>query len=386
MKKVAWFLFIASVLSFASSLQAASPSVVVTVKNPSAFARPSETIVLKAAELRKLLGVDDVRKVRVRDDKSGKDLITQAVDLDDNSVYDEFLFQADLASNETRTFTLSVGALLDLRPSDFKAYGRFVQERRDDFAWENDRIAHRMYGAALETWEHEPLTSSSVDVWTKKVRHLVINNWYMIDDYHQDHGEGADFYSAGNTRGCGGDGIWAGGKLYPSANFHGSKLIANGPIRVMFELSYPPWDVKDTKVSEVKRVTLDAGWNLDRFESFYRVEGSAADLQYAVGIRKTKETVKTYDASGVLRTWEPLKEGHLGIGVIVDPATITLTTEDPKNYLIVAKLPADGHVSYYAGFGWDQSGDFASVSDWDKHLAQASLRLRTPVEITMAAR
>ena len=38
----------------------------------------------------------------------------------------------------------------------YRAYGRFVRERFDDFAWENDRIAHRMSGKALETWAGEP--------------------------------------------------------------------------------------------------------------------------------------------------------------------------------------------------------------------------------------
>jgi hypothetical protein len=387
MKKIAClFLPLLAFLLLSANAFAASASAVVTVKNPIDVARPSETIVLKAADLRKLLAVDDVRKVHVRDDKTGKDLLTQAVDLDDDATFDELLFQADLASNETRTFTLTVGARPDLKPLDFKAYGRFVQERRDDFAWENDRIAHRMYGAALETWPHEPLVSSSVDVWTKKVRRLVINDWYMVDDYHQDHGEGADFYSAGSTRGCGGDGIWANGALYPSANFRGSKLIANGPIRVMFELTYPQWDAGGIKVGEVKRITLDAGQNLDRFESFFKFDGGA-NVQYAAGIRKTKDTVKTYDsASGTLRTWEPLKEGELGIGVIVDPATIVTTAEDKSNYLVVAKLPQDGHVSYYAGFGWDKSGDFANVGEWDKYLAQWARRLRAPVEVTLTAK
>jgi hypothetical protein len=366
---------------------AANSSVVVTVKNPIAVARPSETIVLQAAELRKLLSVEDVRKVHVRDDATGKELLTQAVDLDDDSKYDEFLFQADLGPSEVSTFTLSVGNLPELKPSDFKAYGRFVQERRDDFAWENDRIAHRVYGAALETWAHEPLTSSAIDIWTKKVRHLVINDWYMVDNYHVDHGEGADYYSAGATRGCGGNGIWLDGALYPSANFRGSRLIANGPIRVMFELTYLPWNAKDVRVSEVKRVTLDAGHNLDRYESTYKFEGTAKSAQHAAGIRKGAQAKYNFNAStGTLRTWEPLKEGTVGIGVIVDPATIATAAEDKSNYLVVSKLPESSTFSYYAGFGWDKSGDFASVEDWDRYLDNWAKRISNPVEVKIAVK
>ena len=110
--------------------------------------------------------------------------------------------------------TASVAAKHEYSKDDFKVYGRFARERFDDFAWENDRIAHRMYGAALETWAQEPLTSSAVDVWVKRTPRLVINDWYMVDDYHRDTGEGADLYSAGKTRGCGGSGIWKDGTLY----------------------------------------------------------------------------------------------------------------------------------------------------------------------------
>jgi len=153
------------------------------------------------------LPVDDFRKIRVREENSGKDLLTQPVDLDQDGKADELVFQSDFGPRETKKFSLSLGPLQLPVREDFKVYGRFVRERFDDFAWENDRIAHRMYGAALETWELEPLSSSTVDIWCKRTRRLVINDWYMVDHYHEDTGEGADFYSAGKSRGCGGSGI-----------------------------------------------------------------------------------------------------------------------------------------------------------------------------------
>src|ERR1039458_8174701 len=154
----------ALVLSLASAL-AAAPGAAVTVRNPIDLAPPAETIVLPAAELRTLLAVDDVRKIHVRAEGSDKDLLIQAIDTNDDGKYEEFLFQADFAPRQTRVFLLTAGDRQLARVEDYKTYGRFVRERRDDFAWENDRIAHRMYGKELETWPQEPLTSSSVDVW-----------------------------------------------------------------------------------------------------------------------------------------------------------------------------------------------------------------------------
>lgn len=366
---------------------AASPTVIVAVKNPIELARPSETIVLDATKLQQLLSLDDVRKIHVVDTKSGQELLIQAVDTNDDGKFDEFLFQADLMPQESRKFTLSVGVLQTPRREDFKTYARFVRERRDDFAWENDRIAHRTYGAALETWPQEPLTSSAIDVWTKRVRKLVINDWYMMDNYHEDHGEGGDFYSAGSSRGCGGSGVWAGDKLFPSANFRDSRVLANGPIRLMFELTYSPWEAGGVRVSETKRITLDAGHNLDRFESDYKVEEANGRIPalFAAGIKISPKSAKVSNLdSGTLRTWEPLKIGELGCGVVADPKDIASFTEDGGNYLVVIKGSPAAKVTYYAGFGWNQSADFQNVSDWDRYLMQYARRLQAPVQIAVA--
>jgi hypothetical protein len=369
-------------------LPAAGPGAVVTVKNALDLARPVETIVLGREVIRKALPAEDLRTVHVTDDATGKEVLAQAVDTNDDGVFDEVVFQADVAANATRAFSLSVGDRQVFTRDEFKAYGRFVRERRDDYAWENDRTAHRMYGKALETWAQEPLTSSSVDVWFKRTRRLVINDWYMVDDYHRDNGEGADMYSAGKSRGCGGNGIWDGGKLYPSANFVDTRTLANGPIRVMFELTYPAWDANGKRITEVKRVTLDAGQNLNRFESRFAA-GPAATLTQAVGIKKHPDgTVVRDKALGLLRTWEPVKTdgSHFGCAVVADPASVRDFAEADGNVLMVTSVPAAGVVTYYAGAGWDKSGDFATPAAWEAYVDQAVRRLRSPVSVTVAAR
>jgi len=375
-----------AVFALATACTPTAPSqVTVSVQNPIQLARASETIAVRAADLKRLLKIDDIRRVHVRDQRSGQDLLTQAVDEDGDGAYDELIFQTDLGPNENRSFQLRLGERRVPTSEEFKTYGRFVREREDDFAWENDKIAHRMYGEALETWPQEPLTSSAVDVWVKRVPRLVINNWYMVDDYHRDHGEGGDFYPAGSTRGCGGNGVWANDRLYPSANFRASRVLANGPIRLIFELTYAAWDVGGTRVSEVKRITLDAGQNFNRFESHYKVESGQGAAQDAIGIRKGNDATNSDSReNGILRTWETLPDDHgkLGCAVIVDPANLMAFTEDAKNFLVLAKIP-DRVISYYAGFGWSQSG-FPTAADWETYVSDYAERLKSPVIITVA--
>jgi hypothetical protein len=363
---------------------AAGPTV--SVRNPLAVARTSETITLAAAEVLKALPVDDVRKVHVRD-TTGRELLVQAVDVNDDGKFEELIFQTDIGPKETKRFELVAAERHVYKREDFKAYGRFVRERRDDFAWENDRVAHRMYGAALETWAQEPLTSSAVDVWTKRVPRLIVNDWYMIDDYHRDGETGGDFYSAGRTRGCGGNALWVGGKLYPSANFRDSRVYANGPIRVMFDLVYEPWDAAGTKVSEVKRITLDAGQNFNRFESRYTFDRGAREVTYAAGIKNNAgSTTASSKERGTLRAWEPIKnvQGNLGCAVIVDPAQVVDFPQADNNYLVVAKVPAGSPAVYHAGFAWEATGQVpGGVEGWDRFIADTAAKLRAPLEVTI---
>ena len=278
--RILMFVLIATMT--ASCLAAGGPMTVKAV-NKLSFSRPGQTIELSAKDLAPL-GEKDLMRIHVKD-AAGKDLLCQAVDTDGDYTPDLVIFQADFAAGESKKFTVSVGDKWVYTKDQFRAFGRFVRERFDDFCWENDRIAHRMYGKALETWVREPLTSSTVDIWSKRTPRMVINDWYMVDNYHKDTGEGADFYSAGATRGDGGNGLWAADRLWVSKNFVNSRVLANGPIRVMFELTYEPFDVNGMMVSEVKRISLDAGQNLDHFRSAYKPD-KPGELITGIGLKK----------------------------------------------------------------------------------------------------
>jgi hypothetical protein len=382
-----WAVFLSLLPARSGSLQ--NNQLVVTVKNDMDAARASETVVLSMKDISTPLQTSDWKRIRVADQAAGQELVTQGIDMDGDGEADLLLFQSGFKAGESRSFTLKGGEPKVPAREQFKAYGRFVRERCDDFAWENDRIAHRMYGAALETYKPEPLTSSAVDVWVKRVRRLVINDWYMVDNYHVDTGEGADLYSAGASRGCGGSGIWDNAKLFVSRNFINSKVIANGPIRVVFELTYAPWDANGHMVSEVKRLTLDAGQNFDRFESYYKTD-SGAPVTYAIGIKKGPgSNMLSNREEGWMRTWEPLQKGqggNLGCGIIIDPAALLDFTEGDGNYVVVAKTPAGQPAVYYAGFGWDRSGDFSGASDWDAYVRQFVRRVSSPLKVSISSR
>jgi pectinesterase len=360
------------------------------VSNALDVARPSQTVEVAAAALAGRFEGEDLARVVVTDAGTGREILAQAVDEDGDGTLDRIVFQSGFAPREIREFVLSRGERRKPRLEDYRVYGRFVRERHDDFAWENDRVAFRIYGKALETFEKEPLTSSTVDAWSKRTARLVLNDWYLVDDYHRDHGEGGDFYPAGRTRGCGGSGLVRDGALAVSKNFRSSRVLAAGPIRLVFEVTYPEWETPGLKATEVKRVTLDAGSHFNRFESFYETDDEGP-VTWAAGIRRAEGVTPRVDREGgVVRTWEHQtrygEDGWLGCGLVVDPATLVDAREEAGSQLLVARTPKDRPATWYAGSGWDRSGHFADMAAWDRYLDAFVARVRSPLAVEVLPR
>ncbi len=376
----------AGVVLAASPLLAAGGPTRLSVTNTLKSPRAGETVAVPSGAAPGLSAAD-LAKVAVVDEATGKALLSQAVDSDGDGKHDLLVFRADFAAGETRRYALRPGERAPYRKEDFRVYGRFVRERYDDFAWENDKVAHRAYGPALETWQDEPLTSSTIDVWCKRTPRLVANDWYMVDDYHHDNGEGADFFSAGRSRGAGGSGVWKDGRLFVARNFRQSRVLAAGPIRLVFELTYEAWDAGGARVSEVKRVTLDAGSRFNRFESFYTVDGSGA-VAHAAGLKKTAgAALRVEKAAGTVRSWEPIKgdNGNLGLALVVDPASLADVVEADGNVLAVAKASAVRPAVHWAGSAWDRGGEVKSAEEWDRSISEFAERVRSPLKVEVIA-
>jgi rhamnogalacturonyl hydrolase YesR len=299
----------------------------------------------------------------------------------------QLLFQADLAPGESRRYLLLPAAsLASIPPADARTHCRFVPERLDDFAWESDRIAHRAYGPAVMADPKEKLRSSGFDVWVKSTRKLVIDRWYESGDYHSDHGEGLDNYKVGPARGCGGLGIWDGSQLHTSANFKTWKVLANGPLRSVFELSYEPWQVAGRPVSETKRISIDAGSNFSRVESTFQ-SGQPGPLTVAVGISKREGDGKLSRnaADGWMSYWEPEAppHGHTACAVVIPAGSDSGFAEADGNFLALTKAEIGKPLVHYIGAGWNKSGDFPDAAAWEEHVAEFSARLQSPLAVTM---
>ena len=389
----------------AMTLAVAASALTVTVTHQLPSARPAETITVPWAAVARALPGALLQQLAVKD-ATGRSLPYQVTNIAPQAkdpsgagvAYGELIFQHDFAAGEkSATFTIEkISTVAPVFPAQVSA--RYVPERLDDFAWENDKIGHRTYGPALAapalpSISKEVLVTSGLDVWCKRVSYPIVDRWYNKghDHYHKDEGEGMDMYQVGASRGCGGTGVWVNQQLYVSRNYKSWKVIANGPIRAIFELTYEAWPAAGLMVSEVKRFTVDAGHNLDQIESTFTVTG-AKEITVGIGLNKTPTdkgqepqiTLTPNPADGSLTQWVVQKtNGSLGTAVIV-PAGFLGLAEDERNHLLLAKVATGQPLRYYAGAGWSKAGEFSTPQAWHDYVAAWAARAAWPVQIVLS--
>lgn len=264
------------------------------------------------------------------------------------------------------------------REAEASTHARFVPERADDFAWENDLIAFRAYGPALR----DKAEDSGFDAWLKRVPYPIVDKWYAAHregiSYHTDHGEGYDPYKVGASRGCGGLGLWIDGELVTSNVFTRWEIIDSTREQTTFVLHYE-WTHGDDVYTEAKAITIELGDRLFRSTSTFRKNGAlAANLPIAVGLVRHQENdrvSKDLDA-GWMAIWETIDGSGLGTGVVMDPARIqdfrVVSTGDgdlDTNALIITETDAAGQLTYYAGYGWERAGTITTEAEWTAYLA-----------------
>jgi pectinesterase len=302
---------------------------------------------------------------------------------------DELIFQSTFAPSEVKRFAIEAAA--PAKPENVRVYAAH-QDPRDDLAWESDRIAFRIYGQGL--WKVDSLLSSGLDVWVKRVRTPIVEKWYAKghDEYHRDTGEGADFFDVGQTLGAGGTAIWRDGKMYRAWNFKTWRMIANGPVRAIFELQYQPWDAgSGPRVTETKRIALDAGQNLNHITSIFRSESPVNDLPWVTGLVKRPSVVGSESKArpwAWLSVWGPVVpkdggHGDLGTAVLIPRDAVSEWRENDDHYFLVSHTKPGEAVNYWVGAGWTDSGDFRDVRDWWNYLDQFSQRLSAPIKTSI---
>ncbi|MDR1525440.1 MAG: DUF4861 domain-containing protein [Tannerella sp.] len=355
----------------------------ITIENPSSFDR-SEMAEIAVERL-----------MRLPDGKTYVVVNQQENIVPSQITYDgKLIFQTEIKAKETLSYTIKTGSPQAFPP---KTYGRFITERKDDFAWENDCVAFRIYGPALVKVDGP---SNGLDFWYKKTNNLIIDKWYKDDlagirSYHEDHGEGLDDYKVGRTLGGGMMAPFENDTLILNGNFVTQEILENGPLRTTFKLTYKDITVNEKTFGESRTFSINAGSQLTKVTQEYGVNDT---ITVAAGLVKRSEEDEAYQAytengTAAIIYEEPDNEkvGKVFVGMIfpkglerITSNTYTIIHDINKkevthsHVLGVTSYYPNQPITYYTGFGWEKFG-FPTLDSFQNYIGIFSVILEEPL-------
>lgn len=261
------------------------------------------------------------------------------------------------------------------KPQEQKVMARAVPERSDDFVFENNLIAGRFYGEALEG---NP-TSPGIDIWVKLPGALVANDWYAEatkpggdhNYYHKDHG-GKDCYKVAVSLGGGGSVPFIDSTLcYPATNYRSSEILSESPSEVSFVLHYPEWQAGDVKVSLDKKVTVFADCYFCKVEDTYTFDADSLTIAAGVFRHKKQQTIEA-EALGedYYAIWEHAsdqsvepEDGMIGVAAIMPGADAVTIVDGGKHGVCLKKVASGEPLEYWYGSCWSK-GEIIGFNQW----------------------
>ena len=381
MKTGYWLLLAVALLLFGCTT--AKSEMTLHIENAGTTDRENEMVEVAWKKVQQQLSLTADQTILITDD-DGQQLPYQLV-TNGTATTETVIFPVTLKAGEKRTYRITTGVP---RPFQPLVYGRLVPERKDDFTWENNRTAFRVYGPALKATGE---ISNGIDFWAKKTDSLIIDKWYKNDlsgmaSYHQDHGEGLDFYKVGRTLGLGMTAPVDHDTLCLGHNFVTAEILDNGPLRFTFKLTYDPYPAGEYEVTETRIISLDAYSLFNKVTHIF--ETDATELTVATGIVMPEEnpeesaaTTTFGDHSGIIAYETPADAAN---GIIFTAAIHPDGFDSVKvingHFTGINSYQPGEPYTYHAGGGWSKAG-FDNFDAWVTFIKNEKEKMDQPLTI-----
>ena len=250
-------------------------------------------------------------------------------------------------------------------------YGRFVPERKDDFAWEIEYAAFRMYGPALRP--ENP--SNGVDLWLKASPELIVDSFYYREHtlglpYHINYGKGLDCYKVGHTCGCGGLVVVANEQTWIGGAYDRWEIVEQTPDKFVFRLEYDSLLVDGHVLKETITITAEAGTAMNQADVVLTGEYEG-ELLVGGGIymHDTIDHFEVYDNIGTIfyeedalsdKTAAQMNYDYNGstgqgrIYITVQTPEATVTDIQDGNLIAVKPYHLGDTLTYFFGATWSE--------------------------------
>ena len=349
----------------------------IEVKNPLDEDR-LELISIPFSKWQKHFGTDTIFTVK---SENGQDILPHQLEKLGTNTIQNVLIQVKIPSKGKINLQVVKGKASLVK---HKTYARYVPERFDDFAWENDVVAFRMYGKALEG---RPDDAQGMDYWAKRTTDLIINKWYKKDDYHKDHGEGLDYYSVGQTLGAGDLALFINNNLQFTKHYRTFTILDNGPLRTTFKLDYEDETIAGQSIRLSKVISIDAAQHFNKIVVSLQNK-SAKETPIVVGLAKRGEANPKVDFDKddrMLAYWEPdIKDfGQTGTALIIPKGKMEFMETDPKQFLLKSRIKNHKPFVYYNGAAWNKAGKISNLDEWEDVVEDFSEGVLKPLKVKL---
>lgn len=398
----------------AIALQAAE-KVKITVSNPIHGAR-MEMVEVDITTLKKKTGIQDNGIVVI--DADGKEIPSQIT-------YDgKLIFQAGVGSKGKSVYYAQQGTP---KQYETRVKGRLFIERQDEFGWENDCVAYRVYGHG---------GAVGYDLFNKSTSDLMLDYWYASEQnqemrsvskqlhdrgyhdladqvynafcYHIDHGKGMDCYTVGPTLGGGANALLnEDGSLFMPKCYKTFEILDQGPLRFTVRFTYPEQNFNGEKIVETRIISLDAGSHFNRVAISYRGLTKPYNMVAGTVVHKSNPSAYIISNENGYLGYEDLGDasvynekyrnelskqmGKIYIGLLFPEKSISMSYQQRENGIAAGHILAsmlykpNTTYTYYFGSGWDKNPNtnLNSLTDWEAYLNKAAQWVRQPLKVKL---
>lgn len=388
----------------------ANRTLMVGVSNPSHFARTDVPVVIP------LTNYGDVRSALVT--VNGQEIPCQLDDLNQDEVFDELCFLADLGKKENKTYTITLKNEGEPRPYPARVYAEMVLSNtkdknlkkhqqnnyiesltaRGDAAYtyniqhhhgvdfESELNGIRIYFDARQT----------LDLYGKFKKQLELKETqFYTPDELKDQGYGDDVLWVGQTFGLGAFRGWDGQQptLVEPVRSRTQRVISYGPLRAIVEVVDRGWkvDAQREPVNMTLRYTQYAGHRDTDVDVFFNKD--VTDYRFSTGIINVKGSEEFSDKKGLRACWgtdypaaDTIKWKRETVGLAVYVPQKNIVSEEPANkdnYAYVLKVD-EKHMAYKVIYTSDnESFGYHSAKEWFNFLKEWKKEVEQPVSITV---
>ena len=388
----------------------ANRTLMVGVSNPSHFARTDVPVVIP------LTNYGDVRSALVT--VNGQEIPCQLDDLNQDELFDELCFLADLGKKEKKTYIITLKNEGEPRPYPARVYAEMVLSNtkdknlkkhqqnnyiesltaRGDAAYtyniqhhhgvdfESELNGIRIYFDARQT----------LDLYGKFKKQLELKETqFYTPDELKDQGYGDDVLWVGQTFGLGAFRGWDGQQptLVEPVRSRTQRVISYGPLRAIVEVVDRGWkvDAQREPVNMTLRYTQYAGHRDTDVDVFFNKD--VTDYRFSTGIINVKGSEEFSDKKGLRACWgtdypaaDTIKWKRETVGLAVYVPQKNIVSEEPANkdnYAYVLKVD-EKHMAYKVIYTSDnESFGYHSAKEWFNFLKEWKKEVEQPVSITI---